>query len=422
MKNVDYGIQFSYTEAVNSIKNGWPMTYLKRLIEKTLSHTLTRGKSILLLGARQTGKTTLIKHQIQADLTLSFANLETQFSYEKQPKLLAQEILALYATTQKKPLIVIDEIQKIPMIMDAVQDLIDNQKAQFILTGSSARKLKHYSKRNLLPGRIIRLQLDALSLDEMPVIPDLESLLLYGSLPEIFLEKEAEDKAADLRSYVISYLQEEIRAEAVVRNLSAFSRFLECAAMEAGQLINFSKLSQEVGITRNTLYDYYQILEDCLIVDRIEPLIENHTRRRLSKAPKFIFFDMGIVRACAGLGTHLSKETSGRLFEQFIGIEILRWIRLTNESFRLFYWRDHSGPEIDFVLDKHHCYLPIEVKWTNRPTEQDCRSIEKFMAEYPCFQYGYIVCQVQRAALLTPHIMAIPWQSLTEYLNKLSFT
>lgn len=395
------------------------MEYIPRLIEKEIKHTLQRGKSILLLGARQTGKTTLIKHQLKPDLFISFADLDTQFAYQKNPAILAQAVNAIRISTKKEqPLIVIDEVQKISKVLDGVQYLIDNKQAQFVLTGSSARKLKRDHDVNLLPGRVVRMQLDALCLEEIPqYLRNTESLLLFGSLPEIVLKNSQADKETDLKSYVQAYLQEEIRSEAIVRNLGSFAKFLECAAIEAGNPINFSGLSQELGVSRVTIYDYFQILEDCLIVDRIEPLTKSNSRKRLSKAPKFLFFDQGIRRICANLGTQLTPKIWGMLFEHFIGIELLRWLRVHNKSWHLHYWRDHNGPEVDYVINAQQAYIPIEVKWTSQPSVADCRHLERFMDEYTCTPYAYVICQAPRKLLLTPRVMALPWQDLPEVFS-----
>jgi predicted AAA+ superfamily ATPase len=299
--------------------------------------------------------------------------------------------------------------------MDVVQYLVDNQRAQFILTGSSARKLKSNKdfSINLLPGRVVMLHLDAMTLSEInQPLPELNSLLLFGSLPGINCETNNQFREDDLISYVETYLEEEIRREALVRNLGAFGRFLELSAMTLGEPVNFTRLSQDVGVNIHLIIEYYQILEDCLIVDRINPITQSTTRNRLTKAPKYLFFDLGVRRLCAKEGWRLSQRTLGGVFEQFVGMEILRYLRLYAPSYRLNYWRDHNGPEVDYVIDKNHQYLPIEVKWTESPTVSDCRHIEKFLSEYPCDTLGYLVCRIDRPRQLSTRVMALPWQNL----------
>jgi predicted AAA+ superfamily ATPase len=392
------------------------MTYIRRLMESRIQDTLQRGKSVLLIGPRQTGKTTLLAHQIQSDCTLNFADSELRLEYEMSPGLLKATVKAVQPSKGRKiPLIILDEIQKVPVLMDIIQILIDDKQAQFILTGSSVRKLKRNKdiNINLLPGRVIGLHLDPLCLLEMPQFPELETLLLYGSLPGIFFENKKSLQDEDLKNYVIHYLEEEIRAEAVVRNIGSFARFLECAALESGQPINMERVSQDVGVKRNTIVDYYQILLDCLIADRIEPITRSDSRQRLTKASKYLFFDLGVRRVCAREGTQLSEKTLASLFEQWVGIELLRYLRLLTLNGQLRYWRDHNGPEVDYVVDIHKKYIPIEVKWTTRPDEQDIMHLAVFLKEYECYPTAYLICRCKRRLKLAERIIALPWQEMS---------
>lgn len=397
------------------------MAYYHRLLETNIRAILERGKSILLLGARQTGKTTLIKNTALADLSYNLAAPKLRLQFERDPDSLSAEIEAFWATKNphRAPLVVIDEAQKVPELMDVAQYLIDNRRAQFILTGSSARKLKHNQQQgiNLLPGRVVILHLDALCLPEIQYSDDdLTSFLLYGSLPGILLDKNNANREQDLSSYVEAYLEEEIRQEGLVRNLGAFSRFLELAAVSMGEPINFTRLSQDVGVSVHSIIEYFQILEDCLIIKKITPLTTD-SRRKLTKAPKYLFFDLGVKRLCAKEGHRLSQRTQASLFEQFIGIELSRYLHIEAPHFRLQYWRDHNGPEIDYVIDMHNYYLPIEVKWTEHPTPQDCRYLERFISEYHCAPFGYIVCRVPRERKMTDRIIALPWQALPNIMD-----
>ena len=213
---------------------------------------------------------------------------------------------------KKRKLVFLDEVQKVPAILDVVQDLIDRKIANFILTGSSARKLRRGHSVNLLPGRIVTFRLDPFTLRE--VGEDLDNLLLYGSLPGIFTQKKLSDKEQDLESYVTTYLEEEIRAEAVVRNIGAFARFLECAAMESGKIVNFRKISQDIGVAHTTIASYYEVLEDCLISERIDPITKSRTRKKLTKSSKYLMFDLGVRRVSAERG----YQTSIRVYGAFI--------------------------------------------------------------------------------------------------------
>lgn len=388
------------------------MTYVPRKIASHLVDTLNRGKSILLLGARQTGKTTLIQHQIKPDLSYSFASVIVRQRYEQNPALLESELEEQVKKYTKPPIIFIDEVQKIPRVMDIAQHLIDRKLAQFILTGSSARKLKTGKDLNLLPGRVVSFTMSPLLFDEMfNPKPSLEDILLYGTLPGIVLTSESDVKDTDLYSYVSTYLEEEIRAEAMVRNIGHFSRFLEIAAGESGKQLNFSRLSQDIGIADTTIANYYQVLEDCLIALRIDPIDHSATKRRLIKSPKYLFFDMGVRRACANEGVKLSQKILADLFEQFIGTELIYHSHLSSPNIRIKYWRDTAGPEVDYILDNAHEYTPIEVKWTDKPNLFDTKHIKKFMEEYQA-KCGYVICRTPHRYKLAENIIALPWQDI----------
>jgi len=387
------------------------MQYIPRLLEPIIDHTLKREKSILLLGPRQTGKTTLIQ-KFSHDLELSFILPDVRQRYEKNPSLLVKEVELLWTKKQPlMPLVVLDEIQKVPDILDVVQYLIDQKKAQFILTGSSARKLRRGTNINPLPGRVVALRLDPLTLQESAA-DRVEDRLYYGSLPGIFQTENTQDKERDLLSYVTQYLEEEIRSEAIVRNLGAFARFLEYAASESGQICNFRKLSQEIGVAHTTIAAYYQILEDCLLVEKIEALSQGSVRKRLNKTPKYLFFDLGVRRVSAREGMPLPLETLGRMFEQFVGLELIRYAKLSLKQIRIRFWRDHAGPEVDWVLDIEGRYIPVEVKWTDSPSESMAKSLHVFLDEYPQALKGYIVCQTLRSFQLTQRVEAVSWRDL----------
>lgn len=392
------------------------MAYIFRYLQQRIEKTLLRNKSILLLGPRQTGKTTLI-HKLPLDRYISLANLEARLGYEQNLGRLGREIEALAAKCPHRPIIAIDEIQKVPILTDAIQDLIDRDIAQFILTGSSARKLRKTHTLNVLPGRVIPLHMDPLVIREIPKEKLLiENLLLYGSLPEIVQEDDAEIREENLQAYVSLFLDEEIRVEANVRNVGAFAQFLQLAAVESGNELNFEKISQDIGVSRNTISSHYQILEDCLVCERIEPLTGSKTRKRLVKTAKYLFFDMGIQRVSAKLGIRLTPEMMGRLFEQFVGLELLRFLRQFSFRGKLRFWRDTNGPEVDWVVEKSGEFLPIEVKWTDKPTISQAKHLNLFLSEYPS-KKGYIVCRIPYRQKFSPQIDAVPWQEIPEILE-----
>jgi len=388
------------------------MDYIKRRIQPLLKDTLARHKSILLLGARQTGKTTLI-NQLGADFSISFIQPAVRLAYEQNPSQLTGEVEVLAETKKGKLLVCVDEVQKVPDILDAVQDLIDRHVADFILTGSSARKLRFGNKVNLLPGRVALFHLDPLTYTELrDRKPRIEDLLLYGSLPAITLLTKPQYKEKDLSSYVTTYLEEEIRSEAVVRNVGQFARFLSLAAAESGNIVNFRKLSQEIGVAHTTIASYYQILEDCLVAERIDPLLKTKMRRRLTKTSKYLFFDLGVRRLAAGEGLKLPAEYMGSLFEQWVGLELVRLARLSEQRAKVYFWRDADGPEVDWVLEKEDHYIPIEVKWTARPILADIKYLQLFSKEYSETTAAYVVCRVARKIKLADRVYALPWQEL----------
>lgn len=395
------------------------MKYIPRTLEKSLAHHLKRGKSVLLLGPRQTGKTTLLS-RFEADLHVQLIQPGIRQRYEKEPSLLDGEVRALTSGPQrKKPLIILDEIQKVPSLLDVVQALIDDQVAQFILTGSSARKLRRRGALNLLPGRVVSMRLDPLSHAEHPQ-PDIEALLLYGSLPAITQTTLAADREVDLQSYVETYLEEEVRAEALVRNIGTFIRFLEYAGLESGNIVNHHKLAQELGINHTTIASYYEILEDCLIAERIDPLTRSATRKKLTKSSRYVLFDLGVRRCCAQEGPKVGKTRLGALFEQYVGLELIRLARQVAGATQIRFWRDPDGPEVDWVIECHRQLIPIEVKWTDVPHERDARHLKTFLLEYREARTGYVVCRTPRPVQLTPQIHAIPWQQLGQLVEKAS--
>lgn len=381
-----------------------------------MRQALERGKSVLLLGPRQTGKTTLLG-RFQLDLVVNLLRPEVRQRYERAPELLGAEVeLLAQRSGGRGPLVALDEVQRVPEILDVVQDLIDRRLARFILTGSSARKLRRGTRVNLLPGRIVPLRLDPLSLSER-IPPTLEEVLVHGSLPGIALDPDQSSREIDLRAYTTLYLEEEVRAEALVRHLGSFSRFLQLAALEAGGIVHFRGIAQELGLVHTTVAGYYEILEDCLIAERIDALSESRTRKRLTKSPRYLFFDLGVRRAAAEEAARQSARVLGAWFEQFVGLELLRATRQREARLTIRFWRDPDGPEVDWIVQAGDRLLPVEVKWSDAPGERDARHLQTFMAEYPQASTAVIVCRTPRRFKLGPKISAVPWQEIPSLLD-----
>ncbi len=388
------------------------MEYIDREIDAAILRHLKRGKSILLLGPRQTGKTTLLK-KYEADIYISFARIKSRQRYEIDPSLLTGEVESLYEKKGKSVFVIIDEIQKVPEIMDAAQDLIDRKIAQFILTGSSARKLRRAGNINLLPGRVVSLRLDPFIQSEYP-FKDLKKVILYGSLPSIVLQENDDDKEIDIESYVETYLEEEVRLEALVRNVGKFSRFLEYAGIESGKIVSFRSLSQIIGVSHTTIASYYEILKDCLIAERVEPYFKSKTRKKLTKSAKYLIFDLGVRRVCARESVSGSENYFGPLFEQFVGLELIRFARLSQKRSRIYFWRDPDGPEVDWLIDRQGELIPIEVKWSETPKKQYAKHLITFLSEYPESKKGFVICRTPTPVKLAPNITAVNWTTIPE--------
>ncbi|MBN2359052.1 MAG: ATP-binding protein [Deltaproteobacteria bacterium] len=381
----------------------------ERSLSALLEHHLARGKSVLLLGPRQTGKTTLLG-SLPADLTIALAEPRERQRFERDPSLLRDQVLAL---GKRRPLVVIDEVQKVPELLDSAQILIDEGRVQLVMTGSSARKLRRQGGVNLLPGRVVNLRLDPLTFEEnLP--PTLTEALVDGALPAIRDQRAARDREEDLRSYVETYLEEEVRQEALVKRMAPFGRFLELAALESGHIVNFSAVASDIGVSAPTVQGYYEILVDCLVAERIDPIVRSATRKKLTRSSRYLLFDLGVRRLAAGEGDRLGPERLGELFEQLVGVELLRLGRLRSSRIRLRFWRDPDGPEVDWVVERQGRFFPIEVKWSERPNSSDARHLSVFLDEHDRASRGFIVCRCPRPLQIDDRVVAVPWQSLAD--------
>ncbi|MFH1259348.1 MAG: AAA family ATPase [Elusimicrobiota bacterium] len=278
---------------------------------------LPKNRSFFLFGPRQSGKTTLIQQLFTKKIYSINLLLNDQFfKYSKQPSLLRYEVEKKIETKEIET-VFIDEIQRIPSLLNEVQYLIDNYKIKFILTGSSCRKLKR-GGANLLGGRAVQRFLFPFTWNEIKGQTDLTEILHFGSLPHVFNQKNITDKRDALKSYCDIYLREEIQAESIVRNLGSFSRFLDMAASQFGEIINFSNIARECQLPVMTIKSYYEILEDTLLGFKLDPWRKS-IRKRLGAHPKFYLFDNGVTNAINKYLDSISDPfLQGKLFEQFI--------------------------------------------------------------------------------------------------------
>lgn len=383
-----------------------------------------KPKINFILGARQTGKSTLLNHHVRMQedtLSVNLQDRRLRRRYETDEGLLVRELEA--ATNVKT--IFIDEIQKAPALLDDVQLLYDRdpRRFRFFLTGSSARQLKRRSA-NLLPGRVHTLLLSpvlqaeqrkceilsiSMGREQKFPIRTLEDYLVFGNLPGLYQE-DPSSWAETLSAYVELYIENEIRQEHIVQDMGAFARFLRLAALESGQCVNFTKLAGAVGVAVNTLRNFYQVLEDTYVGIRIPPF--GRSRKRILQAPRFIIFDPGVRHILAELPLNdaLLKLDAGHIFEQWVLTELYYRCRCHGKEYRLSTWQTSTGAEVDAIIETPAEVIPVEVKWTESPSPRDAQHIETFIRLHQKFSNrGYVVCRCPSRQQLTDHVIAIPW-------------
>lgn len=382
---------------------------IKRQLELT-----SYNNSLFLFGPRQTGKTWLIKNTLKPDLYINLLNHEEFLRYSKSPSLLSKEVKAVRNAGRIQ--IVIDEIQRCPDLLNEVQLVIDEHPdVQFILTGSSARKLKRAGV-NLLGGRAITLHLHPFTADELGERFSLAEALRFGGLPKISLSESPAEKSRLLKSYVETYLKEEIQQEALVRNVPAFAKFLDLASFENGNIINYKNISREVGVQAKTVKEYFQILEDTLVGFFLYPYTKSH-REKIISHPKFYLFDNGVVRAIKNeLSGDLVEGTFpyGSVFEHFVILEIKRALDYKERESKLSFFRTSDGAEVDIVLEIGGDVLAIEIKSSRSPSLSDVRGLRSFISDHK-YKRAVCLCRTNRA-YLDDKIEFLNWRA---FLNQL---
>ncbi len=349
------------------------------MLKRTLE--LPARRSCFLFGPRQTGKSTLVRSILPSDaFSVDLLRYESFLRYSKEPSQFRKEAEARIEAGART--IFVDEVQRVPALLDEIHALIEKYGARFILTGSSARKLKR-GGANMLAGRASTRRLHPLTMGEQGELFDLDRTLLLGSLPAVVVSPE--DEAEDLlRSYGETYLREEIQAEALVRNLGGFARFLDVAAAQSGDILNFSAVGRDASLATRTVQEYFQILEDTLVGFRLEAWRKS-PRARLVVHPRFYFFDTGVTNALnRRLTAPLNPVDRGRLFEQWVILECLRRLDYQQDEARLFYWRTNTGAEVDLLVEKHgQLRLAAEIKSKIRVAGADCTGLRSFEAVHP---------------------------------------
>lgn len=370
--------------------------YCRRLDIKNL----LKKRSYFLLGPRGVGKSTLIEQTLPQARLYDLLDASVFQRLLRDPTLISQE-------TGSEDLVVIDEIQKLPSLLDEVHRLIVKRKQTFLLTGSSARKLRK-GGTNLLAGRAFQAWLLPLTYQEIPDF-DLLTYLNTTGLPEFYGKTGVHDY---LNAYIGTYLQEEIKAEALTRNLSGFMRFLDVVALCHGEEINYANISSDCGVPVRTLEAYFGILDDTLVGFSVQPFLSTKKRKAITRV-KYFMFDIGVVNSLARRGyVECKSELFGRLFKHFIALELRAFLAYCQVNLPLQYWRSVSHFEVDFILGNA---LAIEVKGTDLVTDKHLRGIRAFREEGQVKNYGVVSLDTHER-MTHDGIHIWPWK---EFLTKL---
>lgn len=359
--------------------------------------------SVFLWGARQTGKSTLLSILFGGARYYDLLKPATYERLSRNPNLLIDELMM----ANENEIVIIDEVQKLPSLLDSVQWLIVNRHLRFVLCGSSARKLKRVGA-NLLGGRAVRCMMYPFVSAEIPDF-DLLRAVNNGMLPRHYLTENAEPR---LRAYVGDYLQEEIRAEALTRNLTSFNRFLEVAALTDGEIVNYQNIASECGVSAPTIKEYFSILCETLIGYMI-PAFTHVQQRRLIKAPKFYYFDVGIANYLLHRKNLMPGSADfGHAFEHFIMQELIAYLGYAHRLEVLSYWRTTSGYEVDAVIADAE--VAIEIKSSKEVQSKHLRGLKAFNEEHP--SYRLIIVSLDDVPRITQGVEIWP---VIDFLQKL---
>lgn len=335
------------------------------------------GMSCFLLGPRGTGKTYWLRHRFPNATFVDLLEAQYFNALSADPGRLSQ-----YLPRKTDEWVVIDEIQKLPPLLDEIHRLIEKDGYRFILTGSSARKLKR-SSSNLLGGRAAVYHLYPLTASELGPDFDLGKAVEFGMLPTLYDKSRNPTPDRYLQGYVQTYLQEEVAQEGLTRNLGAFSRFLEAASFSQGQVLNVSEIARECHIKQKLAQAYFEILDDLLIGVRV-PVFRRRAKRRMVQHPKFYLFDAGVFRAIRPMGlVDTPSEVGGLALETLVFHELRVLVERLGPGHALYYWRTSSGMEVDFVVYGPDMFTAVEVKSKRSLTSRDIRGLEAFRSEYP---------------------------------------
>lgn len=384
------------------------MDYINRNVDLC---KILENKSLFLFGPRQTGKSSFIKYQLMNnDIAMFWTLLDGRLRLKvlADPSILRQEV---EVRNLRDCIIIIDEIQKCPELLDEVHFLIEERNIRFLLTGSSARKLRN-SGVNLLGGRATQRHFHPFNFAEIGNHPNynLSYIFEHGLLPSLFLSSDIEE---DLSAYVDTYLTEEIAAEGFSRNIPNFARFLTVASVSNSQLINYTNIASDSQVPVQTVKQWFQVLEDTLLGYQVESFTNTKKRKAITTS-KFYFFDIGIARALRNIPTPKENTTEfGEYFEHLICMELKSWIDYKHPRSNLTYWRSTSNMEVDFCVDEE---IAIEVKSSSNVTEKHLKGL-KALREEGIFNRYVVVCQEEHPRIIDG-IEILPWKYFFEELWK----
>lgn len=384
-------------------------TYISRVLD--IKERL-RTRSVLLLGPRQTGKTSYMRNELNDSIAMEWDLLKAGIRRraEKDPEILGKEIKEL-GITADSGIVVIDEIQKVPELLDEVHSIIEDKKIRFLLTGSSARKLKK-SGVNLLGGRASQIKIHPFVYRELTELGEknLEEIFLRGMLPQSWFESDPDSYLDD---YAETYMREEVALEGLVRNLPAFYDFLKISAMSSGEEINYTNIANDIQMSAPAVSGWFQILEDTMLGYLIRPWTKSKKRKAV-KTAKFYLFDVGLTRNLSGIDVPSDNQSDyGRLFENFIAMELKAWLDYSGSREELTFWRTERGTrEVDFLIGDR---IAIEVKSARRIKSSHLTGLHAIMEEKQ-FEKLIVVCREDIPYRTDEGFHILPWRF---FLDKL---
>lgn len=383
------------------------MSYIKRYF----SIDIPSHQSAFVWGARKTGKTTYLKHTFPKALFYDLLKSDISLTLAKAPYIFREELVK-YQESNPNRLIIVDEVQKVPTLMDEIHWLIENTEFQFILCGSSARQMKRHGV-NMLGGRAWKYNFFPLCFPELPEF-DLLRIFNQGTLPSHFLSSQYRKS---LRAYLEDYLILEIQAEGIVRNLPAFARFIDALRFSHGEMLNYSNISRQAGIDAKTVREYFQILVDTLLGYIILPYRKKVSRDIISETPKFYLFDVGIA---SFIKHHqfddLKGPDAGKALEHYMLTELIAYKNLNELNFDINYWRTKDKLEVDFILNEGQVALEVKISDVILPSE--LRGLRVFNQEHKP-KKSILVCQVPRPRRISDGDFTLDVLPVKDFLQKL---